>query len=221
MITVLRGTQASELINDLLDEAKKERDGIITDVNKLSDDDKDCIDPMKLRVFTVIEKLTIAKGIVEMLDVNDGEYPIERIDKCIGEVLSFIRFALATRYVVSKMPKEKPQEPKPISPTVKPISPDQTLAQASKYRTEIDVVKFFGNFTVLHRSKGSFYKGDCPLCCDAFRRTHTFVVSTKTKTFFCSICAVGGDPVSFIGKLKELSLHDSVVYIRDNLKHCL
>mgnify|MGYP001178292488 CR=1 FL=1 len=75
-----------------------------------------------------------------------------------------------------------------------------------RVREATDIVELVGNYVAL-RKTGRHYKGLCPFHQE---KTPSFIVFPETQTFHCFGCGVGGDAVSFLMRIEQLSFREAL-----------
>ena len=80
-----------------------------------------------------------------------------------------------------------------------------------KIRDSCDLIDVVSRYVHLKRS-GSNYVGLCPFHSE---KTPSFTVSSTKKLFHCFGCGVGGDVITFIMKVENLSFTEALKYLAD------
>ncbi len=82
---------------------------------------------------------------------------------------------------------------------------DENILQ--ELRDRVDIVELVGRYVDL-KKRGANYLGLCPFHNE---KTPSFTVSEQKEIFHCFGCGVGGDVISFLMKIENLSFVDAVV----------
>ena len=82
-----------------------------------------------------------------------------------------------------------------------------------KIRDTSDIVTIVSRYVSLKRS-GSNYMGLCPFHNE---KTPSFTVSDTKQLFHCFGCGEGGDVISFIMKIENLTFPEAIEYLADML----
>lgn len=81
----------------------------------------------------------------------------------------------------------------------------------SYIKSKVNILDIISEYTTLKKA-GGYYKGNCPL---HFEKTASFTVSPHKEIFYCFGCHQGGDVVSFISKIENLSQLSAAKHLAD------
>lgn len=85
--------------------------------------------------------------------------------------------------------------------------------QINDLKDRIDIVEVISKYVELKRA-GSSFKGLCPFHNE---KTPSFMVSREKNNFHCFGCHEGGDAISFIMKIENISYIESIKFLADDL----
>ena len=89
--------------------------------------------------------------------------------------------------------------------------------EINELKLNADIYNIVSNYVNLKKS-GKNYIGLCPFHKE---KTPSFVVDTATQLFYCFGCGVGGDVISFIMKIENLSFIEAVELIAKKIGYSL
>lgn len=84
----------------------------------------------------------------------------------------------------------------------------------NELRSRLDILQIVEPYVSLKRSSGSSYVGLCPFHNE---KTPSFHVNTDRKFFHCFGCNAGGDAITFVMKMQNLSFSDAVVQLAESV----
>lgn len=85
--------------------------------------------------------------------------------------------------------------------------------QINEIKDRVDIVDIIGDYVQLNRA-GSNFKGLCPFHNE---KTPSFIVSRDKNNFHCFGCHEGGDAISFLMKMENLSYIETIRFLADKL----
>ena len=84
----------------------------------------------------------------------------------------------------------------------------------NELRSRLDIVQIVEQYVTLKKSSSSSYVGLCPFHNE---KTPSFHVNADRKFFHCFGCNAGGDAITFVMKMQNLSFHDAVTTLAESV----